>query len=306
VGGYGSVSIPVHFVRGARVRVGGFKGVPIDKTMHEDGGRGVLHITNQRVCFTGINQAVAIPFKKIVSLAGFDGGFEVHTGNEKKPGIFLVPHPELTTELLKRASSSNDDDNSKPKRRRRLPAPTIAVFIALLSAITLFAGQNAPTSENADKPLGDIAKQVRPKDVKVTTKHVFTDDDVVHGTDAGLITTHSDSKSTLEDAQKVIDTAASLNSRQLGQSLVGENRFPGRDAWEDKLYQQRQKVIMAAQIAVDYEANQQPKIKSESDQTTVRTGLRRLLAELSTEQNQYEKIISEGIGQAAAWEKRSR
>lgn len=38
VGGYGSVSIPLHIVRGARVRVGGFKGVPIDKTVHEDGG----------------------------------------------------------------------------------------------------------------------------------------------------------------------------------------------------------------------------------------------------------------------------
>jgi hypothetical protein len=121
VGGYGSVSIPLHIVRGARVRVGGFKGFPIDKTVHEDGGRGILHITNQRVCFTGLNQAVAIPFKKIVSLAGFDGGFEVHTANEKKPGIFLVPHPELTTELLKRASSSkSDDDNSGPKRRRKV------------------------------------------------------------------------------------------------------------------------------------------------------------------------------------------
>jgi hypothetical protein len=76
VGGYGSVSIPLHIVRGARVRVGGFKGVPIDKTVHEDGGRGVLHITNQRVCFTALNQAVAIPFKKIVSLAGFDEGFD--------------------------------------------------------------------------------------------------------------------------------------------------------------------------------------------------------------------------------------
>jgi hypothetical protein len=122
VGGYGSVSIPLHIVRGARVRVGGFKGVPIDKTVHEDGGRGVLHITNQRVCFTGLNQAVAIPYKKIVSLAGFDEGFEVHTGNEKKPGIFLVPHPELTTELLKHASSSNGDDDSRPKRRRRVPS----------------------------------------------------------------------------------------------------------------------------------------------------------------------------------------
>ncbi len=114
VGVYGSVRI-------GRVRVGGFKGVPIDKTMRDDGGRGVLHITNQRVCFTGLAQAVAIPFAKIVSLAGFSDGFEVHTANEKKPGIFLVPHPELTTDLLKRASSNKGDDDSSPKRSKNCP-----------------------------------------------------------------------------------------------------------------------------------------------------------------------------------------
>ena len=123
VGGYGSVSIPLHIVRGARVRVGGFKGVPIDKTVHEDGGIGVLHITSQRVCFTGQQQAVAIPYKKVISMAGFDGGFEVHTQNDKKPGIFLVPHPELTTELVKLASSTKDEDDSKPARRKRVPSP---------------------------------------------------------------------------------------------------------------------------------------------------------------------------------------
>jgi hypothetical protein len=116
VGVYGSVRI-------GRVRVGGFKGVPIDKTMRDDGGRGVLHITNQRVCFTGLAQAVAIPFAKIVSLACFSDGFEVHTENEKKPGIFLVPHPELTTDLLKRASSNNGDGDPSPKRREKLPSP---------------------------------------------------------------------------------------------------------------------------------------------------------------------------------------
>ena len=161
---------------------------------------------------------------------------------------------------------------------RRQRSLTVAVGMVLLAVVTLIAGQNTPQSGESDKSLGDIAKQVRPKDAKVTTKHVFTDDDVAHGTDAGLMTTHSDFRSTLEEAQKVIDAASSLNSRQLGQSLVGEIRFPGRDAWEDKLYQQRQKVIAAAQMAVDYEANQKPKIKTDSDQATVQAGLRRLLA----------------------------
>lgn len=115
VGVYGSVRI-------GRVRVGGFKGVPIDKTMRDDGGTGVLHVTNQRVCFTGLAQAVAIPFAKIVSLAAFSNGFEVHPTNDKKPGIFLVPHPELTVELLNRASSSKGVDDSGPKRSKMVPS----------------------------------------------------------------------------------------------------------------------------------------------------------------------------------------
>jgi len=56
-------------------------------------------------------------------MAGFDGGFEVHTQNDKKPGIFLVPHPELTTELVKFASSAKEDDDSRPARRKRAPSP---------------------------------------------------------------------------------------------------------------------------------------------------------------------------------------
>jgi hypothetical protein len=307
VGGYASVSIPLHIVRGARVRVGGFKGVPIDKTVHEDGGKGVLHITNQRICFTGINQAVAIPFKKIVSLAGFDGGFEAHTGNEKKPGIFLVPHPELTTELLKRTSSSQGhDDNSGPKYRRKVPALTVAIWVVLLSVATLVAGQNAPQSGDSDKSLGDIAKQVRPKDAKVTSKHVFTDDDVEHGTGAdATIKSQSDTKSSLSDAQNVIDRAANQNSRELGEAVVGDIRFPGRDAWEEKLYQQRLKLVGAAQTALDYAANKLDKAKTEVDQAAAKKGLDQLLFTLSVERTAYNRISAEGISQASAWEKRS-
>lgn len=100
VGGYSSVSVPVPMVRGVRFRVGGFKGHPIDHTILDDGGTGVLHITNQRICFTGPQHSVAIPFKKMINVQGYEDGFMVQTSNEKKPGIFIVPHPELTTHML--------------------------------------------------------------------------------------------------------------------------------------------------------------------------------------------------------------
>lgn len=120
VGGYSSVSVPVPLVRGVRFRVGGFKGHPIDHTVLEDGGVGVLHITNQRVSFTGQQRSVAIPYKKMISIGGFEGGFIVETSNEKKPGIFVVRNPELTTHLLTLAANPPGEPDQRSKHPKKV------------------------------------------------------------------------------------------------------------------------------------------------------------------------------------------
>jgi hypothetical protein len=120
VGGFSSVSVPI--MRGVRFKVGGFRGHPVDHTILEDGGTGVLHITNQRVCFAGQLKSVAIPYKKMISVGGFEGGFIVQTSNEKKPGIFVVRHPEFTTQFLTLASNPAEEEKTSPKRRQRLPS----------------------------------------------------------------------------------------------------------------------------------------------------------------------------------------
>lgn len=122
VGAYSGVSVPVPLVRGVRFRVGGFKGHPIDHTIFEDGGIGVLHITSSRLCFTG-KQSVAIPYKKMISVRGFEGGFMAQTSNEKKPGIFIVEHPELTTQMLALAASPREEERTR-KRGKGLLSPT--------------------------------------------------------------------------------------------------------------------------------------------------------------------------------------
>jgi hypothetical protein len=118
VGRSSSVSIPLG--HGIRYRVGGFKGHPIDHTVHEEAGGGVLHITNQRVCFNGLH-TIAIPYKKMVSVNGFEGGFIVQTSNEKRPGIFIVHHPELTTQILMMASKQSEEEIKPPKRGKSVP-----------------------------------------------------------------------------------------------------------------------------------------------------------------------------------------
>lgn len=119
-GAYGSVSVPLGIVKGMRVRVGGFKGYPVDETTLEDGGAGALHITNQRICFVGSQHSVAIPFKKMISLQGFETGFRIETSNEKKPGIFIVRNPELSLHLVNLASSGQAEEQVPRKRRQKL------------------------------------------------------------------------------------------------------------------------------------------------------------------------------------------
>jgi hypothetical protein len=121
-GAFGSVSVPVGLVKGMRVRVGGFKGYPVDETVFENGGAGVLHITNKRACFVGQQHSAAIPYKKMISLQGFETGFTIQTSNEKKPGIFIVRYPELTVHLVNLASSGPGEDEPPKKRRQKLPA----------------------------------------------------------------------------------------------------------------------------------------------------------------------------------------
>jgi hypothetical protein len=120
VGGSTGVSVPVG--HGVRVRLGAFRAVPIDKTIYESGGNGTLHITSQRLAWTGPDQSIAIPYKKIISLAGFSEGFEAHTSNVKKPGIFLVPHPELTVQLVSLAAAPNDSETTAASRGKKFPA----------------------------------------------------------------------------------------------------------------------------------------------------------------------------------------
>jgi hypothetical protein len=119
-GGFASVSFPV--MKGVRLRTGGFKGYPVDEEVLENGGTGILHVTNQRVCFVGPQHSVAIPYKKMISIQGFETGFAIQTTNEKKPGIFMVRHPELTVQLVNLASSGAGNDEPPKKRRSKVTA----------------------------------------------------------------------------------------------------------------------------------------------------------------------------------------
>lgn len=59
----------------------------------------------------------------MISVGGFDRGFTIHTSNEKKPGIFIVRNPELTTHLVNLESNTANEEAPPAKRKTRKLAP---------------------------------------------------------------------------------------------------------------------------------------------------------------------------------------
>lgn len=129
----------------------------------------------------------------------------------------------------------------------RIVISITVVWIALVIGSPPVAAQNASPAGSSDAPLGDIAKKVRPTNAKVTSKRVYTDDDVVHGQPVGADSdTKARTSSAISRAESVVNDLADLNSRELGENVVGDVRFPGREVWENKLYAQKQKLVAAA------------------------------------------------------------
>ena len=143
-------------------------------------------------------------------------------------------------------------------RRTLIPIPIVC--FALLSVARLIAGQNAPSSGNSEKSLGDIAREARPKDAKVTSQRIFTDENVQHSTivkDAAP-TNASTLADSLEKARSAVNISEGQTERQYADSVVRDIQFPGRNDWEHKLYAQQLKVIASAHAVLDAVASKPP------------------------------------------------
>jgi hypothetical protein len=100
----GSQGVSIRLMRGVRYHISGFRGTPIDTEYLADAGPGVLHLASARLCFAGTQQSVAIDYRKIINVAAFEDGFQVHRTGAKKPTVIQVPQPDLTLQLLALAS----------------------------------------------------------------------------------------------------------------------------------------------------------------------------------------------------------
>jgi hypothetical protein len=147
--------------------------------------------------------------------------------------------------------------------------------------------------------VADAARQNRPKDAKVTSKRVFTDDDFEHSASADGVSAATTSKQQLSDsmenAQRTIGSVEDKTERELANDVAGEVQFPGRPEWEHKLYLKKQAQIASARAllaVVNSKASSAGAISSARSQFDLET-------------TGYNEIKIEGIAKAADWEKKT-
>jgi hypothetical protein len=177
---------------------------------------------------------------------------------------------------------------------RRTLIPSTAVFIALLSAVTFVVGQNAPSTGDSDNSLGDIARKVRPKDAKVTSQRVFTEENIQHSMSQkdATPTNVSTLADSLEKARSAVRQSQGQTERQYADSVVHDIRFPGREDWEHRMYAQQLKVIASSHAVLDSVAANAPDAV-----------IRMVKYDFYLEVITRDHLKAEGIAKAGAWER---
>ena len=104
----------------------------------------------------------------------------------------------------------------------------------------------------------------------------------------------SESKSYQQQLGETLDQLADKTPRELGNDAVGDVQFPGRDSWEQKLYDQKLKFIAAGRHL----------------QAACASGLQGAInaanLDYRVQANVYNEIRAEGIGKAADWARRTQ
>jgi hypothetical protein len=128
----------------------------------------------------------------------------------------------------------------------------------------------------------------------------FTGDD--HSWSSGVSTgsgatgpsTVSDSKSYQQQIGEILDQLADKTPRQLGNDAVGDVQFPGRDSWEQRLFDQKLKFIAAGRhLQAVYASGIQGAINPAD-------------LDYRIQANVYNEIRAEGIGKAADWARKAQ
>jgi hypothetical protein len=170
-------------------------------------------------------------------------------------------------------------------------------------------GMASPAQKASDEPsLREIARRTRANQKPAAPKSVYSDDDVAHNPGIDGAATSSgpeDFRSRIGGAQRAIDQWREKTPRGLSDGVVGRNQFPGRDTWEQRLYQQKEKMITAAQACLTV-AQRLASAPTQEERNAAQKAAGPLLSDFDSESSAFNRIIAEGLKKAGEWERYHR
>jgi hypothetical protein len=152
--------------------------------------------------------------------------------------------------------------------------------------------------------LGELAEKVRPPDATLTSQRVFTDDDVEHDSSDENGHEHRERKedfnSRIGRARKLISRQSDKTARELGDDVVKDVQFPGREEWEHRLFEQNGKVVRSAQDAVDA-AERISGGATERERDWARKTAEDLLSDFDSRRQVYDDLVTDGVRRSNEW-----
>jgi hypothetical protein len=156
--------------------------------------------------------------------------------------------------------------------------------------------------------MGEIARRQQKNAGGPTAKRVFTDDDVVHSSPVPpsvQIIPSDATQASSEPIQKIIDKLANKTQTRLASEVVGDIQFPGRDAWEQKLYAQAQRVLKFAQGYLD-RSRKLDTIADPAERSAAIETAKNFEAQVNVEETVYTQISVDGSQKAKESETQPR
>jgi len=169
------------------------------------------------------------------------------------------------------------------------------------------------SSSKSEPSLGDIAKKVRPKSAKVTTQRVFTNEDAPDQgvppqpdpTESSRPTMADEYRATLLQLDRWLEDKAGKTPRELSNSVAGEIQFPGRDKWEQRIFDQKEKLVSTARSGF-YVIQRMGDAQTPEERTAARIAIEKIRDDVRVQRALYDQLITEGVKKASEWEKRPR
>jgi len=104
---------------------------------------------------------------------------------------------------------------------------------------------------------------------------------------------------------KIVAKWEEKTPRELSDEVAGQVQFLGRDSWEQRIYQQKTKMVSAGQTCLD-DAKRLVSAPTPEERSAAQRASDPLMTALKAEKYHFDQLVAEGVKKAGEWERLHR